>query len=146
MKKSIIIAALFIGFALCTTSCSKETTAQAQTNINNFVATYFPNEEVIATIRDGFDYEVTLSDYTHIEFDGNLINKLNWDEVDCKHSTVYKTVPSALIPAEISTHVAKYHSDYTIVKISKDCRGWEIELSNGIEIEFDKKFNVIELD
>ena len=75
MKKIIIIAALFIGFALCTTSCSKEASAQTQISINNFVATYFPNEEVIATIRDGFDYDVTLSDYTQIEFDGNIVGK-----------------------------------------------------------------------
>lgn len=147
MKKIIIIAALFIGFALCTTSCSKEATAQTQISINNFVATYFPNEEVIATIRDGFDYDVTLSDYTQIEFDGNIAGKkLEWDEVNCKHSTVYTAVPAALIPTEIADHVSRLHSEQRIVKIAKDFRGWEIELSNGIEIEFDSKFRIREID
>ena len=147
MKKCLIIAALFIGFALSNTSCNKEATTQTQTTINNLVSTYFPEAEILSSIRDGFDYDVTLNDYTKIEFDGNLLGgKLEWDEIDCKHSTVYQSVPTSLIPAEISTHVAKYHSDHSIVKISKDRRGWEIELDNGIEIEFDRKYNVIEID
>ncbi len=147
MKKIIIIAALLIGFALCTTSCSKEASAQTQISINNFVATYFSNEEVIATIRDGFDYDVTLSDYTQIEFDGNIVGKkLEWDEVNCKHSTVHTAVPAALVPTEIADHVSRLHSEQRIVKIAKDFRGWEIELSNGIEIEFDSKFRVREID
>lgn len=147
MKKIIIIAALFIGFALCTTSCSKEANAQTQISINNFVATYFPNEEVIATIKDDFDYDVTLSDYTQIEFDGNAFGKkLEWDEINCKHSTVYTSVPAALVPTEIADHVSQLHSEQRIVKIAKDHRGWEIELSNGIEIEFDSKFRVREID
>ena len=146
MKKLIVIA-FFVGFSTLNISCSKQATAQTQSTIESFVKTYFPEAEILSSIRDGFDYDVTLSDYTKIEFDGNLLRgKLEWDEVDCKHSTVYKAVPSTLIPVEISTHVAKYHSDYSIVKISKDRRGWEIELSNGIEIEFDRKYNVIEID
>ena len=146
MKKIIIIAALFIGFALCTTSCSKEASAQTQISINNFVATYFPNEEVIATIRDGFDYDVTLSDYTQIGFDGNLFGKIEWDEVDCRHASLSTAVPAALVPVEISNYVSRIHGSQTITKIAKDNRGWDIELSNGIEIEFDKRFNVIDFD
>lgn len=146
MKKVIVIA-LFVGFSTLNISCSKRATTQEQATIENFVKTYFPDAKILSSIRDGFDYDVTLNNYTKIEFDGNLWgSNLEWDEVDCQHSTVYKAVPSALIPVEISTHVAKYHSDYTILKISKDRRGWEIKLNNGIEIEFDRKFNVIEID
>jgi len=146
MKKIIIIAALFIGFALCTTSCSKEANAQTQISINNFVATYFPNEEVIATIKDGFDYDVTLSDYTQISFDGSLFGKLDWDEVDCRRANMNTTVPAALVPAEINNLVSRLHGGQTITKIAKDNRGWDIELTNGIELEFDKRFNLVDMD
>ena len=146
MKKYIIIAALFLGFALGNTSCSKEPTTHAQTTIDNFVSTYFADTEILSCVRDGVDYDVTLSDYTHIEFDGNLFGQLDWDEVDCKHSMVYPSVPDSLIPDKISTHVANYHPGRSIVKISKDRREWDIELDNGVEIEFDSAFNVIEID
>jgi hypothetical protein len=142
--KKVIILALFIGFALTNTSCNSDKKAQA---INEFVRAYFPDTEVIANIKDGLDCDVTLSDYTQIEFDGNIAGKkLEWDEVNCKHSTVHTAVPAALIPTEIADYVSRLHSEQRIVKIAKDFRGWEIELSNGIEIEFDSKFRVREID
>ena len=145
MKKHIIIA-LIVGLSLFSTSCSKESAVQAQ-SIENFVKTYFPDVQVLSTIRDGFDYEVTLSDYTRIEFDSNAFGKTpEWDEINCKLSTTYSAVPAALIPAEIADYVNRLHSGKTIVKIAKDSRGWDIELNNGLEIEFNRKFNPIELD
>ena len=141
--KKIIYVALFIGFALTNTSCNGDKKAQA---INAFVKTYFPDTEVIANIKDGLDCDVTLSDYTHIGFDGNLFGKLEWDDVDCSHSSLSTTVPAALVPVEIANYVTRIHGSQTITKISKDRRGWDIKLSNGIEIEFDKRFNVIDFD
>ena len=45
--------ALFIGIALANTSCSKD----KKTNvINDFTKAYFPQAEVLASIKDGFDY------------------------------------------------------------------------------------------
>lgn len=142
MKKTIIFA-LFIGIALTNTSCNSEKKAQV---VNSFVNTYFPNTEVIANIKDGFDCDVTLSDYTQIGFDANLFGKLDWDEVDCRHSNGNMAVPTALVPAEITNYVGKIHGTQSIVKISKDNRGYDIELSNGIEIEFDRRFNVVDFD
>ena len=141
MKKAIILA-LFAGL-ITITSCSN---GKKLNVINTFARTYFPNTEVLAPIKDGFDYDVTLSDYTQIGIDGNLFGKLEWDEVDCRHSSVNTTVPSTLVPAEIANYVSRIHGSQSIVKIAKDTRGWDIELSNGIEIEFDRRFNVIDFD
>ena len=141
--KKIIYLALFIGFALTNTSCNSDKKAQA---INAFVRTYFPDKEVIANIKDGLDCDVTLSDYTQIGFDCNLFGKFEWDEVDCSHASLSTTVPTALVPVEIANYVSRIHGTQTITKISTDRRGWDIKLSNGIEIEFDKRFNVIDFD
>ena len=141
MKKSIALA-LFFGLTLTITSCNSDKKAKV---INDFVRTNFPDTEVIANIKDGFDYDVTLSDYTQISFDGNLFGKLEWDEVDCRH-TASTAVPTALVPVEIANYVNRLHGSQTITKIAKDDRGWDIELSNGIEIEFDKRFNVVDFD
>ena len=142
MKKAIVIA-LFVSLIITTTSCNKDKQLNA---INNFAKTYFPDTEVLAPIKDGFDYDVTLSDYTQIGFDGNIFGKLEWDEVDCRHASLSTTVPAALVPAEITNYVNRIHGSQTITKIAKDNRGWDIELSNGIEVEFDKRFNVIDFD
>ena len=142
MKKALALA-LFIGIALANTSCNNGKKALF---INTFVKTYFPDTEVMANIKDGLDCDVTLSDYTQIGFDGNLFGKIDWDEVDCRHANVNAYVPAALVPVEIANYVSRLHDTQTITKISKDNRGWDIELSNGIEIEFDKRFNVVDFD
>lgn len=142
MRKALAIA-LFIGIVLTNTSCNSD---KKTVFMNNFVHTYFPNMEIIASIKDGFGYDVTLSDYTQISFDGNLFGKLDWDEVDCRHANTNTTVPAALVPAEITNLVNKLHGSQIIAKIAKDDRGWDIALTNGIELEFDKRFNVVDMD
>lgn len=142
MKKALALA-LFIGIVLTNTSCNS---GKKTMFMNNFVQTYFPNTEIIASIKDGLGYDVTLSDYTQISFDGNLFGKLDWDEVDCRHANMNTTVPVALVPAEITNLVSKLHGNQSIVKIAKDDRGWDIALTNGIEIEFDRKFNLVDMD
>lgn len=140
--KKVFVLALFIGLALTNTSCNGKKTKV----INDFVRAYFPDTEVIANIKDGLDRDVTLSDYTQIGFSGNLFGNLKWEEVDCRHASLSTTVPAALVPVEITNYVNRIHGSQSITKISKDNRGWDIELSNGIEIEFDKRFNVVDFD
>ena len=142
MRKALAIA-LFIGIVLTNTSCNSDKKTMF---MNNFVQTYFPNMEIIASIKDGFGYDVTLSDYTQISFEGNLFGKLDWDEVDCRHANTNTTVPAALVPAEITNLVNKLHGSQSISKIAKDDRGWDIALTNGIELEFDKRFNAVDMD
>ena len=140
--KKVFVLALFIGLALTNTSCNGKKTKV----INDFVRAYFPDTEVIANIKDGLDRDVTLSDYTQIGFSGNLFGNLKWEEVDCRHASLSTTVPASLVPVEITNYVNRIHGSQSITKISKDNRGWDIELSNGIEIEFDKRFNVVDFD
>ena len=110
---------VYLALFLCfaLTNTSCNSDKKAQV-INTFVKTYFPDTEVIANIKDGLDCDVTLSDHTQIGFDGNLF----------------------------SNYVNRIHGSQAITKIAKDNRGWDIALSNGVEIEFDKRFNVIDFD
>ena len=140
--KKVLVLALFVSLAFTNTSCNKDKQTKV---IRDFVRTYFPQTEMLSCIKDGDDYDVTLNDYTQIGFDGNLFGNLEWDEVDCKRSNIYTSVPSELVPAEIAGYVSQTHGTLSIVKISRDNEGWEIELSNGLDIEFDKRFNVIEI-
>ena len=141
--KKLFICTLFVGLALANTSCSKD----KQVGImNDFVRTYFPQAEILSTIKEGFDYDVTLNDYTQIGFDGNMFGKLEWEVDDSRPTEIYTEVPSTLVPAEIADYVNRIHGTQSITKISKDNLGWDIELSNGIEIEFDKRYNVVDFD
>ncbi|MCM1312739.1 MAG: PepSY-like domain-containing protein [Bacteroides sp.] len=107
-----------------------------------FIKKYFPKSSVsLAKMEvDLFSksYEVIFTNGDKLEFD----SKGAWTEVDCK----YSAVPTEIVPAAIKTYVSQHHPDAKIVKIEKDTRDYEIELSNKWEIKFDKKFNVIDID
>mgnify|MGYP000026563700 len=90
--------------------------------------------------KDFFDkkYEVIFANSSKVEFfkDGT------WKEVDCK----YSTVPEAVIPEAILRYVKATYPDHKVVKIEKEDRGYEAKLANGMKLEFDNKFNLIDID
>lgn len=112
--------------------------APAQT----FLKKHFPNDTpLIATIdKEVFStsYDVRLKSGISVDFDG----KGNWTDVDC-HTTA---VPAAIIPTKIAAYAKSNYSDAIITKIDRDKRGYEIKLSNRLELKFDKHFNLTEID
>ena len=74
-----------------------------------------------------------------------LFNKKGeWTEVSC-HTT---QVPDILIPDPIKARIKADFANSKIVKIDRSRNGkkYEVKLSNGLELEFDKKFNIIKVD
>lgn len=90
--------------------------------------------------RDGLSktYEARLDDGTEVKFD----KKGNWDKVDCE----MKAVPAALVPATIANYVKNSFPGAFVVKIDKERYGYEIELSNDLELKFDKRGNLMNID
>lgn len=83
-------------------------------------------------------YDVVFTNGTKIEFDENG----NWKDIECKHSAV----PSALVPVKITKYVRSHYPHSKILKIERDRKGYEIELSGDIDITFNKNFEVTEID
>ena len=65
-----------------------------------------------------------------------------WEEIDCKASSV----PSAIVPAQIQEYIRKNYPDTTVKKIEKNRREYEVKLSNRVELSFDLKFNLTDID
>ena len=75
---------------------------------------------------------------TRFEFDKNG----NWDKVDCHHAAV----PAAIIPASIAKYVKANFPDSQIVKIDKERGGYDIELSNDLDLKFNAKGKFLGID
>lgn len=75
------------------------------------------------------DYEVILTDGSEIKFD----REGNWKEVE---GSAMSSVPSYFVLQPIRDYVAKNHKGAKIVGIDKERGGYEIALSNGIDIKF----------
>ena len=62
--------------------------------------------------------------------------------MDCN----YSAVPANLVPANIATYVKSNFPGATIVKIDKERYGYDIELSNDLELKFNKNGKMLRVD
>ena len=144
MKK---ILALFVClFVISAVACADDDRPirfnQLPASAQEYVQKYFPQEKVALCKMESdlFNkkYEVIFTSSIKLEFYKNG----DWKEIDCK----YSAVPESVIPAAILRYVKANYPEYKIVKIEKDSRDYEAKLTNGIELKFDKKFNLINID
>ena len=77
------------------------------------------------------EYEVVMQDGTEVTFDRNG----NWDNVEMP---VRKSVPKDIVPAEIASYVARNYPKQRIVSIDKETGGYDVELSGGLDLKFNK--------
>lgn len=108
--------------------------AQAQALLKKHFADKTP---LIVTV-DWDDYKVMYQSGEKVEFN----KKGDWKEFDCKVSNV----PTELIPEQIKTNVKTTFPGAIIIKLSRDRRGYEVKLNNGLELEYNKKFQVVDID
>ena len=133
MKKSVIFV-LSLVLAICLPLQLKADNDRVIT----FDKQNFADKTPLAITADRDDYKVMYQNGEKVEFD----KKGNWKDIECKGSQV----PSALIPADIAASVNAKFPGATITEIDRDRRGYSVKLSNGLELEFNKKFQIVELD
>lgn len=109
---------------------------------STFISKNFQNNKVQQAYKDIDDgrteYDVHLANGIEIEFDQDG----NWKEVDGNHTAI----PTKFLSSNIVSYVSKNYPKASIVKAEKNTRKIEIELSNGIDLEFDLKGNFIRVD
>lgn len=99
-----------------------------------FIKTHFAGVEVSFS---KVDEELFDKDYK-VEFAKNG----EWKDVECK----YGEVPAAIVPQQIRDYVTKNYPKNKIVAIDRDRRDYEVELDNGLDLKFDLKFRLIDID
>lgn len=107
-----------------------------------FLKTHFADLTLAYAVEDpkfiGSEYEVIYTDRTEVDFgsDGE------WTSVERK----YEALPASIIPPQIAKYVEETFPGTTIRKIDRDKYSWEVEISNNLEIKFDRQFKVIDID
>ena len=141
MKKTV-----FILLALLLTMCMPMmadndrviTFDQLPQTAQTLLKTHFADKVPLVITVDWDDYKVMYQSGEKVEFD----KKGNWKDLDCKVSAV----PTALIPEQIKTHVKATFPGTTIIKLDRDRRGYDVKLNNGLELEYNKQFQVVDID
>lgn len=108
----------------------------------SFIQKHTPKGKVsvVTMEREGAatDYKVTFKNGTTVEFN----KKGEWTEMECKRNAV----PTAIVPAKIATYVNARFPDEKIVKIERDKRTTDVKLSNKLELKFNSKGEMVEID
>ena len=106
----------------------KELPAKAQTLLSK----HFKGQKVmLATIESGVlsrSYDVVLRNGTKLEFDKKGI------------------VPSQLIPQPIKNYLKENYKGQSVRKIEFNTKEYEVELTNGIDLTFNRRFQLIDID
>ncbi len=108
---------------------------QLPTPALQFIAENFGNHDIttIEMEKKGLKttYEVSLNDGTSIEF----TKSGKWKKIDC----VTNAVPSQLVPASIAQYVNRNFPGQKVVELSQDMMGYEVELSNDVDLTFSQQ-------
>lgn len=137
MKRIILIFALLIG--ITSSVSAKDTYAHDASALPKaaqmMLAKNLKSKVSLVKIEKNFgrisEYEVIMDDGSELTFD----SKGNWENIEVN---INKSVPSGLVPKAISDYVKKNQSGVRIIGIEKERNGYEVELSNGVEMTFDK--------
>ena len=104
-----------------------------------FIDQYFPESSVVLVEIENDEgtreYSVWLNDGTKIEFD----MQGDWKRVGRKKTGV----PSILIPDTIMQYVKTHYPNNVVTKFSKKEYGYKLELSDDMDLRFNKQFQFI---
>ena len=103
---------------------------------------YFGNQKVaLATIESSVvnkSYDVVLQNGTKLEFN----KKGELTEIDCKQGVV----PVNLIPLSIKNYLQNNYPGQSVKKLEIKKKEYEVELFNGMDLTFNKHFQLIDTD
>ena len=108
--------------------------AKAQT----FLKQHFAKKVPLVVTVDWDDYTIRYESGESVEFN----KQGEWKEIDCRRSKV----PGDLVPQQIKSHIQKTFPGKSIIKIDRHRMGYEVKLSNGMEVEYNRDFQVIDID
>lgn len=145
IKKILLTIAIVLG--LSTAAMARDTYAHdasvlpqaAQTTLKNNMKAKVSVVKIEKTLGRVEEYEVIMNDGTEVTFDRDG----NWQNVEVNRNS---SVPSGFVPKAIAEFVKKNHSGQKIIGIEKDRKGYEVEITNGIDMKFDRDGNFLRYD
>ncbi len=136
----LLIAVLGVALTSCDNDKDEPIPAsKLPAKATEFITQYFPSANIVSSQKDKDKYEVYLSDGTDIDFDKDG----EWIDVDAPAG---KTIPTGFYPADIDIYITDYYSGVGINEISKEKRGFDVELTSGIDLIFASDGTFIGID
>lgn len=145
MKALILAIAVVISMGLvqCGSESYSHNANTLPDNAKNLISQNFASAiSVVKEESNTFgqkEYEVVLADGTEVTLNGHG----EWKNIETPNN---HAVPRALVPKPVTEYVSQNHAGASIVGIEKDKKGYEVTLSNGVEIEFNQDGGFLKYD
>ena len=143
--KKILLSALAIATLAVTQTMAEDVAITAQKlpqEAQSFLKTHYAQNKVLSAMHDrdftDNDYTVYLDDGTKIEFDGSG----KWESVKNHNGKI----PAGVVPSAIQTYVAEHFPSLGIEKIERKRYGYELELTNDLDLKFDSRGKFVGID
>jgi len=141
-KMGVLVMALFV-FA----SCEKESFVGVDdlpSNGVSFLSAHFSGAKATNVKKEkeglnGTEYTVYLDNGITVKFDKNG----NWEEVDAPDG---KPIPTSFIPQKIVDYVDANYKNERINSIDKEKNRYDVELTNGFDLEFNSNGDFVRID
>ena len=141
MKRIFIVAfAILLLQTACNADGRKEVVAVQDIPVagRRILSDCFSGSNVSVVLKETelfeVEYEVRFDDGMEIVFDEDGC----WKNIDCRKAAV----PEELVPAQIMAAVRASFPGNVIVEIEKDGSGYDVELGNGLDLSFDRKYRM----
>lgn len=143
MKKILVVMTILVfSLAACADHHHLVEYSELPTQSQVFLQKYFNVSDIsyIERERDGghYEYSVHLKNTTEIDFDeqGNLRS------IDCK----ILPIPEGIVSKVVDVFVKLHYPSQFIVEYSIGYRYLQVELSNGVDLIFDREGHFIRID
>lgn len=133
--------------ALVFTSCDKEEMIGVEGLPNEasaFLASHFADIKVSNVKKEkeglsGTEYTVYLQNGVQVKFDKNG----NWEDVEAPNG---QALPTSFIPTKIVEYVQANYPTEGINSIDKERNRYDVELTNGLDLEFNANGEFVKID
>ena len=145
IMKKILLSALAIATLAVTPTMAEDVAITAQKlpqEAQSFLKAHYAQNKVLSAMHDrdltDNDYTVYLDDGTKIEFDGSG----KWESVKNHNGKI----PAGVIPAAIQEYISQHYQAIGVEKIERKRYGYEVELTNDLDMRFSLNGKFMGLD
>lgn len=143
--KKILLSALAVATLAVTPTMAEDVAITAQRlpqEAQKFLKEHFSQNKVSAAMHDkdisDNDYTVILDNGTKIEFD----SKGKWESVKSRSGKM----PAGVVPVKIQGYITEHYPTSGIEKIERKRYGYEVELTNDLDLKFDSNGRFVGID
>lgn len=143
--KKILLSALAVATLAVTPTMAEDVAITAQRlpqEAQKFLKEHFSQNKVSVAMHDkdisDNDYTVILDNGTKIEFD----SKGKWESVKSRTGKM----PAGVVPVSIQGYITEHYPTSGIEKIERKRYGYEVELTNDLDLKFDSHGRFVGID